>query len=118
MDEETRATLIGALWFFSAVILSALFIGTGIGTGEFTGGHFALALVILGLAVSGTTYFLVWAKEDTVQEKPKRHGMDRLLDDLSDAELMELKRRLSDVEVIEQPIVDYLSEDGELVGRR
>ncbi len=109
MSEESRSTLTFVLWLFIGVVLVALFISAA-AQGELTAGHLAFASVLLTLAVVGTPFILRMKGND---EKPKRR-VDALLDNLSDDDLLELKRRLSDVD--EEP--HYLGDDGELVRRR
>ena len=116
MKEDNGTALIGALWFFSAVVLAALFISAAV-QGALTLGHILLTFVILGLAVTGTVYLFSVATDVGFVEKRKRDVTDRLLENMSDAELMELKRRLSDVEVSDSPLTEYISDDGELVAR-
>ena len=111
MTEESRSTLTFALWLFTGVVLVALFISAA-AQGELTPAHVVLASVLLGLAVVGTPLILRMKASD---EKPKRR-VDALLDNLSDDDLLELKRRLADVE--DEPLADYVGDDGELVRRR
>lgn len=113
MTEDTRATLTGALWFCAALALGALFISAA-AQNELTTGHIALAFTLLVIAVSGTPFIL---RMKDSGEKSKRR-LDRVLDDLSDDELLELKRRLADVGTQAEPITHYLDDDGELARRR
>jgi hypothetical protein len=113
MSEDTRATLTGGLWFLSAFVLVALFISAA-AQGELTTAHIVLASVILALAVIASPILLRMKDSD---EKSKRR-VDRVLDDLSDEELIELKRRLAGVDERAGSIADYLDDDGELVRRR
>jgi membrane protein implicated in regulation of membrane protease activity len=115
MSEESRSTLTFVLWLFSAIVLAALFISAA-AQGELTPAHVALASVILALAVAGTPYILRMKEGDAQQEKSKRR-IDGLINNLNDDELVELKRRLADVED-EAPLADYVGDDGELVRRR
>lgn len=117
MSEENRAILTVGLWFLSAAALVALFISAA-AQGELTPGHITLTLLILTLAVIGTPLILRWKDTEPAQEKAKRQHMDRLLRDLSDEELLELKQRLADVDDRETSISDYLDDDGELGRRR
>ncbi len=116
MSEEIRGSLIGGLWFFSAVVLAALFISAG-AQGELTRGHFILAFVILGLAVGGTVFFWLRQDDDTLPAKAKRNRIDNLLRDMNDVELLELKQRLTDGDFHDVSILDYMGDDGELVWR-
>lgn len=113
MSEESRSTLIFILWLFTAVVLVALFISAA-SQRELTAGHLAFASVLLAIAAAGTPYIL---RQPIIGEKPKRR-VDALLDNLSDDDLLELKRRLSDIREDEAPLTDYLGDDGELVRRR
>jgi hypothetical protein len=118
MSEDTRATLTGVLWFFSAVALVGLFISAA-AQGELTAAHLALAFTILALAIIGTPYLLRWKDSGTEQEKAKRERIDSLLRDMSDDDLAELKRRLSDVDASDKISVDSLiGDDGETILRR
>lgn len=114
MSEENRATLIGALWFISAVVLGALFVSAA-AQGDLTSAHILLALLIIGLAVAGTVRLLNM-KDSTEQAKAKRERVDRFLHDLSEEELLDLKRLLSNDD--EKPISHYMGDDGELELRR
>jgi hypothetical protein len=116
MSEDTRATLTGALWFCSALVLGALFISAA-AQGALTLGHVVLACVILALVVTGTSFLLRRIESETPHTKVKRERLDKLLRNLSDEELAELKQRLSDVDLDEATSIDYLGDDGELVRR-
>ena len=117
MKEENRAAMTGALWFFSALVLVALFISAA-AQGELTPGHIVFASILLGLAVIGTPILLRWKDDSTQQDKMKRERVDKLLRDLSDDDLIELKQRLAEVEYSEESILDLVGDDGELVRRR
>lgn len=114
MNSEQRTALTGGLWVVSAIVLGALFISAA-AQGELTPGHMLLAFVILGLAVAGTFVVLYMVDKESEQAKAKRHRIAHLLDDLSDEELFELKRRLADTDSPEASVVDYVGDDGELV---
>jgi hypothetical protein len=107
MSEENRGNLTLALWFFSAVALAAL-----------TTGHIALAFTILALAGVSSPLLLRWKDTETQQEKTKQHRIDNMLHNLSDEELVELKRRLSDSDFNDEKSVHSLGDDGELIRRR
>jgi hypothetical protein len=111
MDQESRGNLTIALWFLSAVMISALFISAA-AQGELTSGHIQLAIAMLVLATFGT--IAVWRGNygGTQEEKTKRSRVDSLLNDLSDDDLLELKQRLSDVDG--EPSVHTIGDDGEL----
>ncbi|KXK17164.1 MAG: hypothetical protein UZ15_CFX003002539 [Chloroflexi bacterium OLB15] len=116
MAEKERVNLMFALWFLSAIVLAALFISAA-AQGEMTAAHVALALVILGMAVAGTTY-LLRQKAPEIQrpdEKTKRHSV---LDDLSDEEVAELKQRLAESGYSVDALVKSLGDDGETTLRR
>jgi ABC-type bacteriocin/lantibiotic exporter with double-glycine peptidase domain len=115
MIDEYRASMIGGLWFFSALVLGALFISAG-AQGELTPGHILLALIILGLAVTGTLA-LWYGGGQAQQAKAKRQRLDNLLNTLSEEELIALKERLADSDHQEKTMLD-LDDDGELVWRR
>jgi hypothetical protein len=117
MSEESRGNLMIALWFVSALVLGALFISAA-AQGVLTLGHILLAFVILALAAVGTTFIWRWQDEDAQPAKAKRQRIDRLLKEMSDEKLNELKRRLSDGDFSDESIKDYLGDDGELVQRR
>ena len=114
MSEERRANLTGGIWFFSAIVLAALFI-SAVAQGELTVGHIFLALVILGVAVAGTVYLPNLLARQTDFEKTKRRGVDSVLSEMTADEIIELKRRLSNGNILEENIVDYIGDDGELV---
>jgi hypothetical protein len=97
--------------------LVALFISAA-AQGELTPGHLVLAFTILALAIAGTPYLLRMKDPEAQQEKTKRRRVDRLLNEMSDEDLVELKRRLSDVDLGEPISVETLGDDGELVRRR
>jgi uncharacterized damage-inducible protein DinB len=116
MSEDNRAALTGGLWFFSALVLVALFISAAV-QGELTLAHIVVTFVILALAIAGTSFLFRWNDSKTPQEKTKRRRIDNLLREMSDEELIELKQRLSDSDLSEEPIVNSLGDDGELVRR-
>jgi hypothetical protein len=116
MSEDSRATLTGALWFFSALALVALFISAA-AQGELTSGHILLAFTILGLAVGGTPFLLRMKDSSAEQDKMKRRRLDNLLRDRSDEDRFELKRCLADVDDNEASILDLVGDDGELMRR-
>lgn len=117
MDSENRSELAGVLWFFSAITLVGLFVSAAI-QGELTVAHIVFAAVILVLAVGGTIYFLRGKEAVSQPEKSKRQRLDTLLGDLSDEDLIELKRRLETVDTPHTPLAEYLGDDGELIQRR
>ena len=117
MSEDTRSTMTIGLWFLSAIVLGALFISAA-AQAELTSAHIGLAVVILTLAVSGTLYFLRGMPGEPQQEKTKRQRMDKLLGDMTDDDLLELKRRLADVDDSKEANRIYIDDDGELVRRR
>lgn len=116
MTEESRAALTGALWFFCTLVLVALFISAA-AQNELTTGHLGFASVILVLAVSGSAILLRWKDSDSAQAKNKRQPVDHLLDELSDADLMDLKQRQADLDQREAALSDLLGDDGELLER-
>jgi membrane protein YdbS with pleckstrin-like domain len=115
MSEDNRVALTAVLWFFSALAIGAVFISAGI-MSELTVGHLAIALVILALDVVATPILLRW-KGETEQEKAKQHRIDTLLGDMSDEELVELKKRLSGGDFNDGHVA-ALGDDGELIRRR
>src|SRR5262245_40364340 len=116
MTQEIRGNLTVALWFLSALVLVALFISAA-AQGEVTSAHIVLASVILAFAVTGTSSLLRLTTSDSQQAKSKRQRIDRLLLDLSDEELVELKKHLSDGNSDDDSALEYLGDDGELVRR-
>lgn len=116
MSEDARASLTGALWFLSALVLVALFISAA-AQQELTTAHLVFASVILALAVVGTPLLLRWKGSDAQQAKNKRQPVDRLLHDLSDADLIELKQRLADLDERDEAVAGYVGDDGELLRR-
>ncbi len=116
LSEESRATLMVGLWLLSAIVLAALFISAA-AQGDLTPGHIALALILLGLAVAGTLLLVNLKDRETEQGKAKRQRIDNMLSDLSDEELLELKQRLSDVDINDDTILDYVGDDGEMALR-
>ena len=117
MSEDSRTTLTGVLWFFSAIALGLLFISAA-AQGELTAGHFVLALIILTLAVAGTPYLLRWKDSETEQEKKKQRRIDTLLSGLNDEDIAELRQRLTESDERKAVSLDSLDDDGELVLRR
>jgi hypothetical protein len=111
MSEQNRATATVGLWVLSAIVLSALFISAA-AQGELTPGHMLLAFVILACAIGGTVFTMLW-KGSEQQEKAKRQHIDSLLHDISDEELIELKRRLEDARFDDVTEVDPLDDSGE-----
>lgn len=115
-NQEMRTTLLGSMWFLSAIVLAALFVSAA-AMSEFTIWHILFGFVILGLTVTGTVYFVRQPLDNAEQQKAKRQRIDSLLRDMSDDERLALKMRLSD-ELDEDTVLDYIDEDGELVMRR
>ena len=116
MKETSRGPLSVMLWFISGIVLAALFIGSGM-AGELTIAHMIFAGLILTLAVIGTV--AIWTMPSLIENvgKAKRPRIDDMIRDMSDNELMELKKRLSDGDIDDEELLDYVSEDGELVFR-
>ena len=115
--DELRASMMGALWIICGIVLAALFISAAAQDG-LTLAHIGITSIILFAAVSGTAF--VWkafAPADTHTEKAKRQRIDTMLRDMSDDELIELKKRLSDGDYSDDTILDFISDDGELVTR-
>lgn len=111
-----RAFLTALLWFLSAVVLGGVFI-SATAQGELTEGHLGFALVILCLVVIATPLLSRWKESGVEATKSKRQRIDNLLHDMSDEDLVDLKQRLSAVDLGEDTILDYLGSDGELKGR-
>jgi hypothetical protein len=116
MSEDSRATLTIGLWFLSALALIALFISAA-AQSELTPGHILIAFTILGLAIAGTPYLLHMKPPEGQQEKSKRLRIEKLLNEMGDDDLIELKRRLSEVDLDEPVSVAALGDDGELIQR-
>lgn len=116
MTAENRATLLFILWFFSALVLGALFISAGM-QGELTGAHTALAFTVLLAAILGTPYILRTTVVETSTEKNKQHSLDTMLSELSDDALYELRRRLTSIDTDDEATRAALGDDGELIRR-
>ena len=116
MSDEVRASLLGGLWFLTALVLVALFISAA-AQGELTPAHIGLTFVFLALAIGGTPLVLRWNGSQAQQEKMKRQRLETMLRDMSPEELAELKQRLADSDDLEASTLDHLSDDGELVLR-
>ena len=116
MNEEQRGVLTVGLWILSTVVLAALFISAA-AQGELTQQHTELATIMLILATAGSVAIWRRKKEDAPAEKAKRRPVDNLLNNLSDDELAELKRRLMSVDAQKENVVVYLDDDGELKQR-
>ena len=112
-----RTFLVAVLWFFSAIVLGALFI-SATAQGELTTGHISLAILILCAVFVATPLLSRWKDGTVTFEKSKRERIDTMLRDMSDEEVLELKQRLSTGTVNDENILDYLSSDGELVTKR
>lgn len=115
--DERHGNSMGALWFFSALVLMALFISAA-AQGELTPGHLLITVMILGLDVAGTLYFLARDARESEPGKTKRRDVETLLDNLSDEELRDLKQRLAALDTPRSDTLDYLDDDGEMVLRR
>jgi hypothetical protein len=115
-EDPRRGSLVGALWFFCALALVALFISAA-AQQELTRGHIMLTVLIIGTAIVGTPFILRWADLETQPTKAKRQPIDSILRDMSDEEILELKQRLLDGDFHEADIVGFLGDDGELVQR-
>ena len=115
--EELRASMLGAVWIVSGIVLAALFISAA-AQGVLSMAHVVLTIVILAMAIGGT--YFVWTAFDPDKsqvEKAKRERIDTMLRDMSDEDLIALKNRLADGDVSEDTILDFISDDGELVTR-
>jgi uncharacterized membrane protein len=112
-----RAFLIAILWFFSSIVLGALFISAA-AQGELTILHSSLALAIIALVVFASLLLTRWKSSETEEQKAKRQHIDTLLRDMSDEQLVTLKKRLASGELDDEQFSDYLESDGELVGRK
>ena len=111
-----RAFLTAVLWFFTSIVLGALFI-SATAQGALTMGHVSLALVILSLVVIGSIALSRWKDGTTELEKSKRQALDNILRDMSDDELIRLKERLATGNLDDEKLLEYMGSDGELVGR-
>ena len=112
-----RAFLTAILWFFSSIVLGALFISAA-AQGELTTLHTSLALLIISIVAVASVFLSRWKDGAVALEKSKRERIDTMLRDMSDTELLELKQRLSIGNLSDDAILDYLGEDGELVARK
>ncbi len=115
-SKETRIASIGGLWFLATLALSAVFLGAGL-QGELTLVHIVFACAILALACIATPILIHWFNSNSDVVKAKREKIDTMLRDMSDDELMELKQRLSDGDYSDESLLEYVSDDGELVFR-
>ena len=111
MTDDTRFSIIGGLWFMTAIVLVALFISAA-AMGDLTAAHVALTLLLLVLGVVGTAFFLRFKDGDSGHVKAKHERIDNLLSDLSDVELAELRRRLTDDHRRREDVLDYIDDDG------
>jgi hypothetical protein len=114
---QERTFLVAVMWFFSAIVLGALFISAA-AQGELTTGHISLAILILCAVFIATPLLARWKDGTVAFEKSKRERIDTMLRDMSDEDLLELKTRLSAGTMSEENIIDYLESDGELASRR
>jgi len=119
MTEESRTGLTMVLWVMSGVALSALFISAAAAQ-TLTILHVVVALIILLVTIGGTAG--LWKHDfghSSHEEvaKVKRERIDEIVKDLTDEELMALKKRLSAGDYTETSILDFLNEEGELVER-
>lgn len=116
-DAKVNISVILIMWFLATVMLAALFIGAGL-QGEFTLFHTVFASIIFVLALIGTPLAYFGLREEEIDTaKAKRERIDMMLRDMSDDELLELKQRLSTGDYSEDSLLDYVSDDGELVMR-
>lgn len=117
MKDDNRTGLTMILWIMTGVALAALFISAAAAQ-SLTILHGLIALAILAASAGGTfaTWKVQFQEEDGVV-KAKRQRIDQIIQDLSDDELVALKQRLSDGDYSETSILDFLNEEGELVGR-
>ena len=104
------------VWFLATILLAAIFIGSGL-QGEFTTAHMIFASIVLGLATIATPLVIYATRDKEDIGKLKRQRIDTMLQDMSDDELLELKKRLSDGDYNEESLLEYVSDDGELVFR-
>ena len=114
MSEKTYLT--SMLWFLSSLVLIGVFVSAGM-QGELTLLHIIVAFTILVLSSIATPFLLRMKDSGTQQEKSKRERIDLLLRDMSDEDLVHLKQRLADGDFSEETLLDYLTDDGEMVMR-
>ncbi|GAB5494146.1 MAG: hypothetical protein Phog2KO_43610 [Phototrophicaceae bacterium] len=116
-DAKINISTVLIIWFLTTLMLAAVFLGAGL-QGEFTIFHTVFAGIILSLAVIGTPLAFYFLRDDETDiAKAKREKIDTMLRDMSDDELLELKQRLSTGDYDEDALLDYVSDDGELVMR-
>lgn len=125
MDSKQRVDLTRFIWMalmFTVVAVTVF--------GDLGGTVVPVLLFLLGAGVVVTGFIWNWgetAKADTTHdiaseyfgEKRKRDELDDILRNLSDEELIRLRRRLSDGTLTEEMLYEeFLDDDGELRGRR
>lgn len=118
MSNKSRAEVTMAMWGSIAFAMFGLFLSGGIADG-LTVIHLVIAIVLCAAAFGSTAFIFNWdnPEADSKQiEKVKRDRLDKVLRDLSDEELVALKKRLSTRDVDDEVLYDYLvGDDGELI---
>ena len=112
MSEENRQKLLRSLWFMSALTLGAILIGA-IGLGGPTAWLITLSIAVLSLAAIGTAAILR-LDDGYAIEKAKRRDINRMLREMTDNDLYQLRQRLSDEHSVRQLGEDNLYEEGEI----
>lgn len=116
-EKEMQFMAVSIIWFGFVILMVALFIAAGL-QGAFVLPHYIFAGFILALALFGTGMVVRWIWQTNDVTKAKRERIDMMLRDMSDNELFELKQRLMDGTVTDDTLLDYVSDDGELVFQR
>lgn len=124
MNNHIRLTATRYIWVTMGISLFSLFLSAGIANGlEATHVILGIAICIAGFLSTG----MVWnwgdvGKDSAMnmmddQEKVKRERIDGVLRDLSNEELVALKKRLSDGTMDDDLLYERmsLSDDGELI---
>lgn len=114
-QREIQVSAVGGIWFGAVILLATLFISAGL-QGSFTLIHFVFAGLILALATIGTPLAILGIRGKDVG-KAKRQRIDAMLRDMSDEELLEIKQRLVHGDYSNDELLDFVTDDGEMVTR-
>ena len=127
MSNDNRVQITAVVWIAMAIALFGLFI-SGLGDAGLTVIHLMMATLIL--AVPSAITGLIWgwwgpgvaadeAQNEAQSEKVKRERIEEVLRNLSNAELVALKKRLQSNEINDDVLYAYLEEEEDvLTGRQ
>lgn len=118
MSNKNLSEITMVIWGAMGIALAALFISAA--AQGFTVFHMITAILLALAPLAATGFIWQWGGvlnkpsqdlEDTFSEKAKRERIDQVLRNLSNAELMALKKRLSHDDIDDDLLEYYLQQD-------